>query len=103
MTVIMCKAGERAYITEIGDELEDMQKAVGGYIQAMYPYEDEVALICNEEGKIEGLPLNRIIPEMRDIIAGDFFICGLGEEDFTSIPEEYEDKYLDLMNSWLWL
>ena len=28
---------------------------------AIYPYEDPVALVCNEEGKREGLPLNRAL------------------------------------------
>ncbi len=40
---------------------ETLQAAVGGDIQAVYPYEDPVALICNEEGKLMGLPLNRAL------------------------------------------
>ena len=40
---------------------EILQAAVGGDIQAVYPYEDPVALICNEEGKLLGLPLNRAL------------------------------------------
>ena len=44
---------------EIGEELEDLQHEVGGYIEAVYPFEDEVAIVCNEEGKLEGLDLNR--------------------------------------------
>ena len=69
----------------------------GGYIQADYPYEDPVALVCNEEGKIEGLPLNRALRtedgEIYDIIAGNFFICGLGEESFCSISPELSEKF----------
>ena len=44
---------------EIDSDLESLQHEVGGYIEAMYPDEDPVALVCNEEGKLEGLPLNR--------------------------------------------
>ena len=40
---------------------ESLQHEVGGYIEAIYPCEDPVALVCNEEGKLEGLPLNRAL------------------------------------------
>ena len=45
----------------IDDTLEAMQKVVGGDIEEYMPFEDEVAIICNEEGKLIGLPLNRAI------------------------------------------
>ena len=46
---------------EIDSDLKSLQHEVGGYIEAIYPYEDPVALVCNEEGKLEGLPLNRAL------------------------------------------
>ena len=65
---------------------------MGGHIQAVYPWKDLVALVCDEEGLINGKPLNRyIMPGM--IIAGTFFICGLGEEDFTDLPDDLAEKY----------
>ena len=86
MNVLMVEPGKVPYEKDIGDGLKAMQDAVGGYIQAVYPYEDPVALVCNEEGKIEGLPLNRALKteegEIYDIISGNFFICGIGEENF---------------------
>ena len=97
MNVLMVEPGKVPYETDIGDGLEAMQKAVGGCIQAVYPYEESVALVCNEEGKIEGLPLNRALRtedgEIYDIIAGKFFICGLGEENFCSITPELAEKF----------
>lgn len=55
--------------------------------------------ICNEDGKIDGLPLNRALYDadgkMYDIIAGNFFIAGLGEEDFTDIPSELAEKFYE--------
>lgn len=54
-----------------------MQAMVGGDIEVTYPFEDEVAIILNESGKINGLPLNRAIytedGDMQDIYAGDFW------------------------------
>lgn len=98
MKVLMCRVGEAAKVEELNHTLESMQEAVGGYIQATYPFEDEVAIICNEEGKLMGLEANRGIPTTRDIIVGDFFICGLDEDGFTDIPEELIDKYEFLMD-----
>ena len=47
MNVLMVEPGKAPYETQIGDDLQSMQAAVGGYIQAVYPYEEPVALICN--------------------------------------------------------
>lgn len=46
---------------EIEDTLEAMQSIVDGDIEEYMPFSDEVAIICNEEGKVNGLPLNRAI------------------------------------------
>ena len=98
MLVLWIRPGQAPEPLELDGTLEGMQKQVGGYIQAVYPWEDPVALICNEDGKALQLPLNRALMnpengEIYDIIAGDFFICGLGEEDFDSLSPELMEKY----------
>lgn len=45
--VVLLEPGKLAGITEIGASLEEMQAAVGGYIEAIYPFSEEVALVCN--------------------------------------------------------
>ena len=69
-----------------------LQQVVGGYIEAIYPYDDPIAIVCHEEGKLIGLPLNRKLEDY-DIIAGTFIVCGLGEEDFDSLTPELAQKY----------
>ena len=59
MKVLVIEPVKQPVVKEIGNTLKDMQRMVGGYIQAYYPWMDEVAIICNDEGKIMGLPLNR--------------------------------------------
>ena len=101
MDVLLIKPGMYPQQIQIGTELEDLQKAVGGDIQAVYPYEEEVALIMNEESKIRGFELNRSLRDEKgeayDIIAGDFLVVGLGEEDFGSLSPElmkqFEEKF----------
>lgn len=99
INVIYVEPGKEARTIEMKDDLSEMQKLVGGYIEEYMPFEDEVALICNDEGKMNGLPLNRGIygedGQLQDIIAGPFFICyaPIESENFLSLPKELEEKY----------
>ena len=99
MKILVIKPYQKPEIVEIDHTLEAMQAVVGGYIQAVYPFEDEVALVVNEEGKICGLPMNRFLFDddgnLIDIIVGTFFICGSpsDSDSFTDIPDELINKY----------
>ena len=95
MRVLIVEPLKPPYERDIDGSLESMQKIVGGYIQAIYPFEDkEIALICNDEGKLIGLPFNRALRDengsIYDVVAGTFFLCRapVDEEDFASLTEE---------------
>ena len=100
MKVIMFNPGEKPYVTEIGNELKDLQQAVNGYIQIVYPYDDPVALVLDEDGKLNGAPRNRPFyndkGKLTDFLYGPFFLCGVGEEDLTDIPDELIAKYMSM-------
>ena len=87
------------YVKEINSDLHSLQAEVGGDIGATYPYSDPVALVCNDEGKLIGLELNRRLRdengEIYDIVAGTFLVVGLGEEDFASLSPELIQKYME--------
>lgn len=91
MQIVLVEPGKIARPMEIKGELHEMQQIVGGTIQALYPWTDPVALICNDEGKLDGLPLNRVL-ENYDIIAGTFFICGIQGENFSGLTEKPGSK-----------
>lgn len=100
MTILLVEAGRHPVRTEIMGDLASMQRMVGGPIQAVYPFQEaEVALICNEEGKLDGLPLNRVLRDVDgnvyDVIAGTFFLCGAppSTESFTGLSEEQLQRY----------
>jgi len=103
ITVIAVEPGKKPYVTEIPHTLESLQKEVGGDIQAIYPYEDAVSIICAESGKLMGMPFNRTLRDedghIYDVLVGKFLIVGLGEENFTSIPEELIPKYLQVFET----
>ena len=100
MTVLAVLPGKAPERMELNGSLESMQEFVGGTIQAMYPFSDPVAVVCNDEGKLMGLEHNRALRDehgkIYDILCGPFFICGLGAEDFTSLSEELIEKYTRL-------
>ena len=78
MRILKIEPERKPERADIPDTLEAMQEVVDGYIQAVYPFEEPVALICNEEGKLNDLPLNRTLWDedgtLYDIISGTFFL-----------------------------
>ena len=102
ITVLLVEPREHPQVVQIGTGLEDLQKAVGGYIEVVYPFEDPVGLIVNEEGKINGLQLNRALRnednEIYDIVAGSFLVAGLTEDNFGSLSEEQIRKFESLFH-----
>ncbi|WP_432205810.1 DUF3846 domain-containing protein [Catenibacterium mitsuokai] len=76
---MLIEPGRYPKLIEIEDTLEAMQSLVEGDIEEYMLFDDEVAIICNEEGKMRRIPLNRTVyednKEMVDIIASKFFIC----------------------------
>ena len=92
MDVLVVEPGYSPYEKSING-LDEMQATVGGLIQAIYPYEEQVAIVCNEEGLLHGLEFNRSVPGGYGGVVGTFFICGLGEEDFCSLTPEQMEKY----------
>lgn len=98
--VIMVEPMKPPRMVTLNDNLESMQEAVGGWIEEYMPFTDEVALICNEEGKMNGMPLNRAIygedGRLLDVIAGPFFIAyaPIESENFLSLPEDLKQKYM---------
>ena len=94
MKVVICEPGQYARIAEIEPTLKAEQEIVGGLIDCVYPWpNDMAALVCNDEGKLNGMPLNRALEDY-DVIAGTFFICGISGENFCSLTEEQTARYL---------
>ena len=97
LDVLLVQPGAYPQKVSIGTDLKDLQDAVGGTITATYPFTDPVAIVCNDEGKLLGLPMNRALRDEHgqtyDVVAGNFLVVGLGEEDFASLSPELAQKY----------
>ena len=103
MRVLVVEPERRPEAMEIDGSLHTMQGIVGGLIQPVYPFDDPVALVYNDEGKLMNLPANRGLRDkdgqIYDIIFGTFFLCGVPAacDHFTSLtPEQiktYQEKF----------
>ena len=102
MKVLVVEPQKPCRVQEI-ESLADMQQLVGGDIEAVYPFQELVAVVCNSEGKLLGLPMNRPLLDKDylpyDIIRGTFFVAGLGQEDFISLTDEQIQRYKSLYDN----
>lgn len=94
MKIVYKEPGKPAYDAEISNNLKSLQNAVGGFIECVYN-DDSTVIVCNEEGKLQGLQGNIHLDNGTSIIAGSFFICGDGGEDFCSLTEQQTEKYIN--------
>ena len=96
--VVLLEPDKYAKVAEIGTSLEELQAVVDGFIEPFYPFDEEVCIVCNDEGKIAGMPLNRGVYDkdknLLDIIAGTAFICSCRDENFGSLTDEQIKKYM---------
>ena len=98
MRVLIVEPRRNPRRANIQHTLKEMQEIVGGYIEIIRPFDDPVALVCDEEGKLKGYELNRAIVG-KDIIAGTFFLAGIDEDDLTDLSDELAEKYEALFRS----
>jgi len=61
MTVLYLAPGEKARVMEIDPSLRSMQRLVLGHIEGIYPFTEDVCIVCNDEAKINGMELNRAV------------------------------------------
>ena len=99
LRVLLVEPGNRPRTVELPHTLEAMQQTVGGLIQAIYPFEEPVALVCNDEGKLLGLPLNRVLRQSTGkiyaVVAGTFFLCRApaDSDQLDSLTEEQMARF----------
>ena len=102
MRILVVEPKCRPKVKEIDGSLKSMQEIVGGWIQALFIFDEPVALVCHDEGKLLNLPLNRGLRDengqIYDIISGTFFLCGAPADcdHFDSLTEEQIRRYREL-------
>ena len=84
MIVIKKEPGKDPILTDINNNLKALQNAVGGYIET-FTIGDGMTVICNEEGRILGLPYNCTFKNLQDFY-GTIVIAGTGGEEFIDVP-----------------
>lgn len=97
LKVLVVEPDKEPYVKFIEPGYRALQQEVDGTIQGVYPFADPVGIICNDDGKWMGLPLNRALCDddgkVYDIVAGTFVIAGLTEDDYCSLDDAMVEKY----------
>ena len=93
--VLIVEPNKEPYQKKIEHTLKNLQNIVNGYIEILQ-LEHNVDIICNEEGKINGLPLNKVVDY--DIIAGTFIIAGHKDSETISLSRKQIKKCLNYQN-----
>jgi len=94
---IIKRADSKPYVTWISNTLENLQNLVDGYIETVTLAKDMV-IICNEEGRLLGLPHNCNICGV-DFV-GDILFVGVAKDEFADVPIDLQ--YLKLLLPQLW-
>ena len=87
--VVLVEPGQEAQLADVDPSLEGLYSAIKtDLIEAAYPFEEdsEACIVLRMDG--DG--------EIYDIVAGTFIVCGCGGENFGSLTEEQQKKYLEL-------
>ena len=95
MRILLVRCKQEPRVISIPHELSQLQRLVGGMIEIVEPFDDDIALVCDENGRSDGKPVNRIINDHMDI-CGDFFLCRYGDTGLEDMPEEKIFKYASL-------
>ena len=93
MTVLMVEPGYAPYEKTIPNTLKAKQELVGGLITAIYPYEEMVAIVANDEGILLNMEFNRSVEGGYGGVFGSFFVCGLTEDSFCSLPPDQIERF----------
>lgn len=103
MKILVVEPHKAPRVDNIPCDYRDMQKVVEGDIACIYPWNDPVGLVHNDNAIAEGKPVNRVLfsrsTRYFNIIRGTFFLAGLSEEDFTDLPDNLIEKYSALFAS----
>jgi hypothetical protein len=92
MRVLLVKP-EYTEIVEIGNDLKSLQDAVCGSIEHV-AVTDEICMICNEEGKFDGSPFNRMT--CGHYMYGNFILCEMDDSgEYTSLDDKIADILMD--------
>lgn len=90
MRVIKKEPGRFPEVVEIENSLEDIQKAVGGYIEVC-PVTEDLAILCDEEGKLKGEEYNCTL--LGEDFVGTILLVGLDGPEFTDVDPHVADLF----------
>lgn len=94
MKVLLVEPMKHPQEIDIQPELKEYYRILDcDCITATYPWVEPIALVTDDNGLFTDKLFSRYIPELQQAIRGSFFLCGIGEEDFTDLPPDLMEKF----------
>ena len=93
ITVLVVEPRYAPYEKTIPHDVQAMREIVGGPITSVYPYNEPVAIVVNDEGVLQGRAFNRSVEGGYGGLVGTFFVCGLTVDDFCSLPPDQIERF----------
>ena len=87
ISVITKRPGEKPRHVNVSNSLEALQKNVGGYIEVV-TMSPNWAVICNEEGRLQGMEHNCEVCGI-DFV-GPIIFAGIDGDEFCDLPTDFE-------------
>ena len=82
----------------VENDIHAIQGLVGGPVENVYRGSDPIVILCNGEGMMKDLPLNRVIAskqKIQAIICGPFVILGTNGSEFVNLSPRLMAKYIE--------
>ena len=85
MRILLKKVGKPLLMAEVSNNLQALQKVVGGPIEVL-TIASNLVCVCNEEGRLLNMKDN--FNCLGETLVGDVFFCGVREDEFCSLESE---------------
>lgn len=101
MRVLRIEPGQEPELIDIANNLESLQRQVGGYIECVTLAPGHVEMIVNEEGWLLDLPFNELASVIsRHQIVGTAIIVQVCDEEFTDVENYVIRNCERIINQW---
>lgn len=93
LRILYVEPNKPAVVAEMERGLTAIQRAVGGTYEQVY-MDNNTVILCNENGKLNGMMGNRRYNNGANVIAGPFVVVGAGSVDYESLTDEQVERYM---------
>ncbi len=93
INVLVVEPGKPPRPAQTANTFEAFAEIVGGPVEAGCYLPQRVIMVCQENGREKGLPVNRANPGTGEKIVGTFLLCGFEDNSFISLTAAQQAEF----------